>query len=56
MTKILQYGDLRAHGIPYSRSQLWRLERAGNFRAGSGSVQNITDTSPLKSRPISRRA
>lgn len=31
MTKILQYEDLRGRGIPYSKSQLWRLERAGRF-------------------------
>jgi len=28
---LLDFDDLRARGIPYSRVHLWRLERAGEF-------------------------
>jgi prophage regulatory protein len=28
---LLDYDDLRARGIPYSRVHIWRLERAGDF-------------------------
>jgi len=28
---LLDFNDLRARGIPYSRVHIWRLERAGEF-------------------------
>lgn len=29
--RLLAHGDLKQKGIPYSRVQLWRLERDGRF-------------------------
>ncbi len=30
-TVLLFYKELRQHGVPLSRSQIWRLEQAGKF-------------------------
>jgi prophage regulatory protein len=29
--RLLDYADLRARGIKYSKAQLWRLTKAGKF-------------------------
>jgi prophage regulatory protein len=29
--KLLPYDDLRSRGIPYSKVQIWRLEKRGDF-------------------------
>lgn len=38
--KLLAYEDLKSKGIPYSKIQLWRLEKSGKFpkrvRLGGG--------------------
>jgi prophage regulatory protein len=38
--KLLAYDDLKSKGIPYSKIQLWRLEKDGRFpkrvRLGGG--------------------
>jgi prophage regulatory protein len=30
-TQLLSYADLRARGVPYSKSQIYRLWHAGKF-------------------------
>ena len=60
MTRLLSYDDLRNRGIKYSRTQLWRLIRAGRFPrpvkvAGCANSWLDTEIDALIERAIAER-